>query len=40
MRFMRDVDPQFVLVDSSRSRCVATLAKRIREELGIDAEAS
>ena len=40
IRFIRDVDPQFVLVDSSRSRCAATLAERIREELGIDAEAS
>lgn len=40
LQFVRDVDPQFVLVDSSRSRCATMLAERIRDELGIRAEPS
>lgn len=40
MRFVRDVNPEFVLTDSSRSSCASMLAERIREDLHIDAAAS
>ena len=40
MEFVRSVEPEFVLTDSSRSGCADMLAEKIREELHIEAVAS
>ena len=40
MEFVRNVEPEFVLTDSSRSGCAGMLAERIRKELHIEAVAS
>ncbi len=40
LKFVREVNPHFVLTDASRSKCAEILAERIKEDLHIDAVAS
>ena len=40
LKFIRDVNPHFVLTDASRSKCAEILAERIKKDLHIDAVAS